>query len=189
MAKSPAQAGTAGSPATGEPVYLAIGLLRRPHGVRGDIIMDVLTDFPERIRPNTRVFIGEQHEPQTVARVRAHSKGLLIAFKGFDIPETVGRFRNMNVYVKTADRPALPEGEYYHHQLLGINVYDESNKMLGVLTDILYTGANDVFVVTNEGGRELLLPVIADVILNIDLETKAMRVHLLPGLVEGSEEA
>jgi 16S rRNA processing protein RimM len=157
--------------------------------VRGDIIMDVLTDFPERIRANTRVFIGEKYEPHTVARVRVHGKGLLIAFRGFDTPETVGRFRNMNVYVKAADRPALAEGEYYHHQLLGINVVDEAGQPLGILTDILYTGANDVFIVTDAKGKELLLPVIDDVIINVDLDTQIMRVHLLPGLVEGSEEA
>lgn len=188
MTRTPAQAGTAGSPATGEPVYLAIGSLRRPHGVHGEIIMDVLTDFPERIRPQTIVYVGEAHETQTVTRVRPHGKGLLLTFNGFDTPETVGRFRNLNVYVKTGDRPMLPEGEYYHHQILGINICDETGKPLGLLTDILYTGANDVFVVTNENGKEFLLPAIADVIVSIDLEAKMMRVHLLPGLVEGSEE-
>jgi len=189
MPRTPAQAGKAGSPATGEPVYLAVGFLRRPHGVQGEIIMDVLTDFPERIRPRAKVFVGEQHEPQTITRVRPHKQGLLISFKGFDTSDAIGRFRNMNVFVLTADRPAPAPGEYYHHQILGLNVFAESGVLLGVLTDILYTGANDVYIVTDVNGKELLLPAIPDVIVSIDVEARAIRVHLLPGLIEGAAEA
>jgi 16S rRNA processing protein RimM len=187
MPETPANAGKAGSPATGEPVYLAVGSLRRPHGLRGDIIMEVLTDFPERLRPNTKVFVGEKHEPLTIAHLRGYNKGLLLGFKGYDTPEAIGRFRNMNVYVLTADRPGLPEGQYYHYQILGLNVLDDSGKMLGTLTEILTTGANDVYVVSQDG-KELLVPAIEDVILDVDLDAKTIKVHLLPGLMEGGEE-
>ena len=79
-------------------------------------------------------------------------------------------------------RPSLPEGQYYQYELLGLNVVDEENHLLGILTEILETGANDVYVVTDEAGRELLLPAIPSVILDLQPESGFIRVHLLEGL-------
>jgi 16S rRNA processing protein RimM len=166
----------------GGPVYLAVGQLRRPHGVRGEILMTVLTDFPERIKPKKRLFVGDQYEPLVVSSLRDHADGMLISFHGFDTPEAVGRFRNQYVFVAAADVPPLPDGEYYHHQLIGLQVLSESDEHLGTLTEILETGANDVYVVTDDTGKEILLPAIPAVILDIDVERGQMRVHLLPGL-------
>jgi 16S rRNA processing protein RimM len=187
MPKPPARAGHSGSPSTGEPVYLAVGFLRRPHGVHGDILMEVYTDFPERLQAGTKVILGEKHVPASIKHIRSHNDGLLIGFEGFETPELVGQLRNLTVYVPTADRPALPEGRYYHHQLLGIRVVDDAKKELGTLTDIIETGANDVYVVTDEDGLALLLPAIQDVVLGVDLSAKTMTVHLIPGLVDLEE--
>jgi 16S rRNA processing protein RimM len=88
------------------------------------------------------------------------------------------------MYVSAADRPPLPEGEYYHHQLIGLRVMDDTGQFLGLISGILETGgANDVYVVTSQENRELLLPDIEDVVLSIDLKAGEMRVHLLPGLL------
>jgi 16S rRNA processing protein RimM len=83
----------------------------------------------------------------------------------------------------------LPEGEYYHHQVLGITVVDETDVVLGTLTEIIETGANDVYVVSDGGSpaREILIPAIKQVLLDVDLDKKTMRVHLLPGLVEDKD--
>ena len=81
----------------------------------------------------------------------------------------------------------LPEGEFYYHELLGLSVMDETGESLGKVTEIMQTGANDVYVVTNEAGHEILLPAIAEVILDVDLDSKIMKVHLLPGLVEDGD--
>lgn len=166
----------------GRPLYLAIGQLRRPHGVRGEMLMTILTDFPERIQAKKRLFVGEQHDPLVVRSLRNHAEGLLISFYGFDTPEAVGRFRNQYVFVEAAGLPPLPQGEYYHHQLIGLQVFSEDGQCLGRLTEILETGANDVYVVTDDAGGELLLPAIPEVILDVDVERSRMRVHLLPGL-------
>ena len=187
MPGSPAKAGKSGSPSKGEPVYLAVGLLRRPHGVQGEILMEVYTDFPERLKTGTTVFLGAKHKPANLRRTRQHNEGLLMSFDGVDTPESAGLLRNQLVYVKTADRPALAKGQYYHHQLLGITVFDDAGIPLGKLTEIIETGANDVFVVTSDNNQELLLPAIKDVILDVNVEEKAMRVHLLPGL-DGQED-
>jgi 16S rRNA processing protein RimM len=89
-----------------------------------------------------------------------------------DDPDAVGRYRNQYVYIQTETAPPLPEGYYYHHQLMEMAVVDEDGQTLGVLTDILETGANEVFVVTTPEGSELLLPLIEGVILNIDPEKR-----------------
>jgi len=107
-----------------------------------------------------------------------------LAFDGFTTPEQVGRFRNQILYIEVADAMELPEGEYYHHELLGLSVLDETGASLGRVTEIMQTGANDVYVVTDEAGKEILLPAIAEVILDVDLDTKIIKVHLLPGLLE-----
>jgi 16S rRNA processing protein RimM len=170
-----------GSP-DGEPVYLVVGFLRRPHGVRGEIIMDLHTDFPERLRNGRKLFVGEVHHPMTLARTRPHAKGMLVKFKGIETPEEVGELHNQWVYVKAADVPALPESQIYQHELFGFKVLDENDHPLGELVEIIKTGANDVYVVKDESGKEILLPAIPSVILNVDPDRRLMRVHLLEGL-------
>ena len=171
-----------GSP-KGESVYLAIGFLRRPHGVSGEIIMDLHTDFPERIKAGRKVYVGEKYETLTIDSARAHGNGMLIRLNGCDTPETAGRFRNQWVYVKSTEVPALPAGKVYKHELIGLTVMTDSGETLGVLNEILETGANDVYVVKKESGGEILLPAIPDVILGIDMGGRVIRVHLMDGLV------
>src|SRR5512138_3865336 len=106
---------TPGSP-DGEPVYLVVGFLRRAHGVHGEIIMDLHTDFPERLQSGRKLFIGEEHNPMTLADARAHAKGMLVKLRGVETPEEAGKFRNQWVYVRATDVPSLPEGKIYQHE-------------------------------------------------------------------------
>ena len=175
-----AKAKNTGSP-TGEPLYLSVGFLRRPHGVKGEIIMDLHTDFPERMKKGRKLLIGEGHKPMTLTNVRPHQTGLLVKFKDIDTPEDAGLFRNQWVYVLTQDVP-LPEGQHYKHELLGLKIEDENGNLLGELVEILETGANDVYVVRNDAGKETLLPNIPSVILDLDIDRGCLRVHLLEGL-------
>ena len=170
-----------GSP-DGEPVYLAVGFLRRPHGVRGEIIMDLHTDFPERLRSGRTLFVGEEFKPMSLSGARPHAKGMLVKFKGVETPEDAGQFRNQFVYVRASDVPSLPEGKIYQHELFGFEVLDDSGNSLGELVEIIETGANDVYVVRNESGKEILLPAIPSVVLETDTARRVMRVHLLEGL-------
>lgn len=179
---SPANAGS-GSP-TGESVFLTVGFIRRPHGLRGEMILDLHTDFPERLKPGTRVYVGEEHKPMTIASARPHATGMLIGLRGLTTPELAGQLRNTWVYVPAGDRPPLPEGKLYHHQILGMRVVTDEGRELGKLTDIISTGANDVYVVTGEDGKEILLPAIKDVILEYDVPRSEIKVHLLEGLLD-----
>ena len=181
---APVNPGQTGSPASGEPVYLSVGLLRRPHGLRGELLMEVLTDFPQRLRVGTRVFIGDNHAPMTIAAVRGHNDGLLVRFRGVDSPDTAGKYRAKLVFVSAEDRPPLPEGEFYYHEVIGLRVVNEADEELGTLAEILETGANEVYIVKRPDGRDLLLPAIEDVILKIDPAAGLVRVRLLPGLDE-----
>ncbi len=174
-----------GSPDVGGPEFLVVGKLHRPHGLRGDMLMSVWTDFPERLTAGVRLYVGEDRTPMQVRSLRQHGKGFLVAFEGYADREQAGSLRNQLVFVKAEDVPALEEGEYYLHQLLGLRVIDDANDaVLGTVAKIIETGgANDVFLVRAEDGTELLLPDIEPVVLDIDTEGGEMRVHLLPGLL------
>jgi 16S rRNA processing protein RimM len=160
----------------GEPEFLVVGKLRRPHGVKGEILMDVITDFPERLKRKKEVFIGENHEPLQIEHIRWNDQTMLILFKDVDF-EKAGRYRNQYVFVKSNNLPKLPDGIYYFHQLLGITVLNENDVLLGVLDEILETGANNVYVVKKPDGGEILFPAIDSVILEVNLEQKIMRVR------------
>ncbi|MFM8877310.1 MAG: ribosome maturation factor RimM [Anaerolineae bacterium] len=172
-----------GSP-KGESIYLAIGYLRRPHGVQGEIIMDLHTDFPDRIKSGRKVYIGEKYESFTIGSARVHANGLLIKLRGFDSPETAGHFRNQWVYVKSSEVPALPEGQHYKHEMIGLTVMTDDGNKLGILNEVLETGANDVYVVIKENGKEVLLPAIPDVVIELNMDDRVMTVHIIDGLIE-----
>jgi len=171
-----------GSP-DGEPVYLAVGFLRRPHGVHGEIIMDLHTDFPERLKPGRKLLVSEEYTLMVVDGIREHQKGVIIKFNGIDTPEEAGKLRNTWVYIKASDAPPLPKGQIYQYELIGFQVVDDNDNPLGELVEIIETGANNVYVVRDASGKEILLPAIPSVILELDTDRRLMRVHLLEGLI------
>jgi 16S rRNA processing protein RimM len=146
------------------------------------MIMDLHTDFPERFKSGRKVYLGPQHEAATLGSVRAHGENLLVKIRGYNTPESVGKYRNTWVYVKSSEVPPLPQGQVYKYELIGLDVIDDVGNSLGKLTEILETGANDVYVVRN-GQKEILLPAIPDVILKIDMQLQVMTVHLIDGLL------
>lgn len=150
--------------------------------------MDVLTDFPERLNPGVKVYIGPQHRSMILRSCRWHNQGLLVAFEEVPDRESVGGLRNQIVEVRADDRPVLPEGDYYHHQILGLQVITEVGSRLGFVKEILETGANDVYVIAQQDGPDILLPAISHVVLNIDLEKGEMRVRLMPGILPNSSQ-
>jgi 16S rRNA processing protein RimM len=173
----------AGSPDAGEPVFLVIGKLLHPHGVHGEILMDVLTDFPERIHVGVTVYVGEEHALHKILSRRVHRNALLITFGGYTNRDQIGVFRNQMVYVRADDRPDLPDGEYYHHQLLGLRVIDQLGAELGLITEILETGANDVLLVHPPAGKDILIPVIESTLLRVDMSGGFLQVQVMPGII------
>lgn len=171
----------AGSSAQNEPAYLLIGRLQKTHGIKGEIAMRVITQYPERIRVGKTVFLEDERKEVIISSIRWKNDLMLIGFEGFDNPEDAAKLTNLEVFSPTRNLPRLPKGQYYHHQLIGLKVWQEE-EYLGELIEILETGANDVYVIQAEGVEELLIPAIPDVIKNIDIEAGTMQVQLLEGL-------
>ncbi len=146
--------------------------------------MEVVTDFPERLVSGAVVYIGDKHEERKIKGSRPHQQGLILKLSGVDDPEAAGRLRAREVYVSSSDRPALPAGVYYHHEIIGFDVVDESDRRVGTLKEILQTGANDVYVVIRSDGGEALLPVIPGVVLGIERAERRIHVRLMPGLLD-----
>ncbi|HEY5157191.1 MAG TPA: ribosome maturation factor RimM [Anaerolineales bacterium] len=174
----------AGSPAAGGPAFLAVAKVRRPHGVHGELVVEIYTDFPERLQPGKTVYVSPENKQLTISSRRSHNEGLILGFEDITNPEEAGWYRNRILYILASDVHELQEGEFYFHDLLGLNVINESDMSLGTLTEIMETGANDVYIVTDLAGTELLIPAIPDVVLNVDLDAKTMKVRLLPGLMD-----
>jgi 16S rRNA processing protein RimM len=178
-----AQGDPTGSRGTGEPVFLAVGQLVRLHGLNGNLVLRICTDFPERLQKGVQVFLGEDHLPFEIEDVRWFKSDLLLRFRGVSTREAAERLKNLWVMVRVEDLPSLPDGEDYHHQLIGLAVITNDNQELGRVMEIIGTGANDVLIVRSENAKEILLPVIDDVLLNIDLGTRTIHVNLLPGTI------
>jgi 16S rRNA processing protein RimM len=167
-----------GSPENGEPVFLSIGKLRRSHGLNGDILMDVATHFPERIVKGKKIFVGEDHQEETIENVRTANKNIIIKLASVNSPEDVVPYRNQTVYISTDGLPELPDGEYYHHELIGLSVVTDNNEMVGVISEILETGANDVYIVKTPDNNEVLIPVVFEYVLEYLLDEGKIRVRL-----------
>lgn len=172
-----------GSAVFREPDFVLVAVLRRPHGLRGELQASIETDFPERFKPGAVFFLGEDHRPVTIRSVRPVDNGVLLAFKEFPDRASLEQVRNAPLFSRVQDSPPLPPGQFYRYQLLGLQVLTDSGEALGQLTQVLETGANDVYVVQSPTYGEVLLPAIADVVLETDIAAKRMRVHLLPGLL------
>jgi 16S rRNA processing protein RimM len=113
-----------------------------------------------------------------IVSVRWHIPAMLVRLAGCETPEDTAVYRNKTVFVRVDELPPLPEGEYYHHQLIGLSVLLETGESLGELEQILETGANDVYLVRRSDGSEMLLPAIEDVIVTVNLERKEIVVRL-----------
>ena len=167
-----------GSPQSGEPLSIAIGKIRRPHGVKGEVIFEPYPEYSFLLKKGKVILIGKKKEAYYIRSVRSMDQNFLISFDGLDDCDVVGHLRNQLVYLDPDDLQSLPEGKHYPHQVLGMNVVDEEGKTLGVLHEVLMTGANDVYVVTNGEEQEILLPAIDSVILSVDKKKRLITVRL-----------
>ena len=174
---------------TPEPRYLLVGRVSRPHGVRGELRVEIITDYPERLAQHAYFYLADPNSPDAVHRypvegLRFHQKVLLLKLTGCDDRDAADELRGMLVQIPIEEAVPLEEGEYYLFQLVGVRVDTEDGEWLGQVVDVIETGANDVYVVRGPRG-EALLPAVDDVILELDLKSKQMVVRLLPGLLAG----
>lgn len=162
-----------------EPQFLVIGKVLRPHGVRGELRLEVHSDHPAHLGEVETIYLGESRRAYRLEAFRMHRGVLLVTLSGIDDRDKADALREALVAVKLKDAVPLKPGEYYHHQILGLAVVTDAGEALGSVAEIIQTGANDVYVVRGPGG-EVLLPAIQSVILKI--EPPQMVVHLPEGL-------
>ena len=165
--------------------YLAIGRVTRAHGIRGEISVSVLTDFPERFETTEWIYLGTELEatPYRLEAARWHKQNVLLTLAGVTNRTQAEQLRGQFVQIPVEEATPLPEGSYYLYQLIGLQVITEAGQVLGVVYDILETGANDVYLVKDEAeGAEILIPAIPDVVKSIDLEAGHIIVELIAGL-------
>ncbi|MEJ2748989.1 MAG: ribosome maturation factor RimM [Anaerolineae bacterium] len=167
---------------SGEPSFLIIGRIQKPHGVRGEVRVVAHTGYPERFTWLETVYVGETDpQPVAVEGARFHGELVLLKLAGYDSREAVQGLRGQWLQVPESEAVPLEEGEYYLYQLEGLQVFTDVGEDLGELVQVMETGANNVFIVRGESG-ELLLPDTDEVVQEIDFENGRMTVHLLAGL-------
>lgn len=163
-----------GSPRPGEPAFLVVGKMRRAHGVMGEIPLEIYTQMLELLEPGSTVFVGEEHRRYTIEKTRWKNELLLIKFREIQDRTAASELTNELAYVRSSQLPALPAGEFYYHEIIGLNVYEPDGHYLGVLVQILETGANDVYLIQNDENEEVLIPATEEMILEIDPKNSKM---------------
>lgn len=166
--------------------YMAVGLLTSAHGLRGEIKVELHTDFPERFAPGVELYLGEQLEKVTIQSARPHQGQVLLQFQGLESREDADTLRGLWAFIPDEQAVELEEDTYFVHDIIGLSVQTADGQLLGTVEDVLFTGANDVYIVktADEPSREILLPAIGDVIKQVDLAQGIMVVELLPGLID-----
>jgi 16S rRNA processing protein RimM len=165
---------------------LTVGQVVGAHGVRGELKVEIMSDDPQRFARLRRVFVGPDDRDPVACRVestRLHGGHVLVKLEGCDDRSAALAQRGTLLFVPLAEAIPLAEDEYYEHQIVGLEVWTAAGEFLGKVVDILYTRANEVYVVQEEGTRrEILLPAIEEVVQSIDLDAGRLVVHLIEGL-------
>lgn len=145
--------------------------------------MKIITAYPERLPQIETLYLGAEYHPYSIKRMRRHMDGMIIQLEGVSDRNKAETLRGMFVHIHIDDAVPLEKGEYYLFQIEGMRVVADTGQELGRLTDLIETGANDVYVVTTPDDREILLPAIPEVIERVDTIAGVMTVHLLEGLI------
>lgn len=163
--------------------YLEAGKIVTTHGIKGEIKIMPYTDYPELLCEFDRLFLGKNHEEINVERSRVFKNMVIAKLEGYDTPEVAEKLRNKILYMHRDDLE-LDEDTYFIQDLIGIEVSDaDSGFVYGKITDVMQTGANDVYVVQGKN-REYLVPAIPEVVITTDIDENTMTIRPLEGLFE-----
>ena len=165
---------------------LRVGVITSTHGVRGEVKVFPTTDDMNRFKKLKSVILdtGKEHKTLNIEGVKFFKNMVILKFKGFDNINDVEMWRQKDLLITRDQAVKLSPDENFIVDLIGLTVMTDAGEKLGVMQDVLQTGANDVYIVKMESGKEVLLPAIKDCILNVDLEKGEMLVHVLDGLLD-----
>ncbi|MBI5017406.1 MAG: 16S rRNA processing protein RimM [Deltaproteobacteria bacterium] len=167
---------------------VAVGRVGRPHGIRGEVRIEVGDGLSEGLARYSRLYLGRSGradaadaEPVTIDAWRTHGRFLLVRFEGVQTPDEAARLTSSTLYVERGEMPPLEPDEYYHADLLGCAVRDEAGEWLGSAEDVFATGAHDVLVIRSPDG-EWMLPLTAETLVSLNLEASEIQVRVPEGL-------
>ncbi|MFG6367401.1 MAG: ribosome maturation factor RimM [Lachnospiraceae bacterium] len=165
---------------------LQVGVITQPHGVRGEVKVFPTTNDVKRFKKLKEVVLdtGKERITLEIEGVKFFKQFVILKFKGFDNINEVEKYRGKSLLVTRENAVKLGRNEYFIADLIDMAVYDEYEQYLGVLTNVIETGANDVYEVKFEDGREVLFPAIKQCILDVDMESRKMKVHIMDGLLD-----
>ena len=163
-----------------ETEYVTIGQILAPWGIKGKLKVEVVTDFPQRFTPGSKIYINQQ--PMTIDSTEWHKGKAIIKLSTIDSIEDAQRLRGQPIEIHHSQLQPLPEGQYYHFQLIGLEVYTTQGELLGNITEILTAESNDIYVVSGDRG-DILIPAIEDVVKSIDLNKGRITIEPIEGLL------
>ena len=165
---------------------LRVGVISSTHGVRGEVKVYPTTHDENRFKKLKKVVLdtGREYIDLEISGVKFFKNQVILKFKGIDNINDIEKYKGKDLLVHREDAVKLEENENYVADLINLKVVTDEGQVLGCLTEVMETGANDVYVVETEDGKELLLPAIRDCILDVDLDEEVMTVHILPGLFD-----
>ena len=169
--------------------WFNVGKIVNTHGMKGEVRVISQTDFAEEryeVGNKLHIFLPEQQKPVLVEITghRVHKNFDLLTFEGYYNVGQVVQFKGGTLKVSEDERGDLKEDEYYYQDIIGCHVFTEDEEALGVIKEVLSTGANDVWVVSKEGKRDVLIPYIESVVKVVDIKAKKVVIHVLEGLLD-----
>lgn len=166
--------------------FLRVGVISSTHGIRGEVKVYPTTDDPERFLDLDEVILdtGREHKILEIEGVKFFKNQVILKFKGYDSINDIEKYLKKDLLVDREHAVELGENENFIADLIDMEVVTDEGKVLGTLTDVIETGANDVYAVKTPEGKEILLPAIRDCILDVNVDEKRMTVHVMEGLLD-----
>lgn len=163
-----------------------IGVITSTHGLKGEVKVFPTTDDPARFKKLKKCFIRTKSGDVPVEKksCKFFKNMVILSFSEFNDINEIEKYKGCELYVTREDAVPLEEDEFYIADVIDAEVFEDNGKKLGTLVDVMQTGANDVFVVKMANGKEVLLPVIKDCVLDINAEEKKIVVHMMNGLLD-----
>lgn len=165
---------------------LQVGILSSTHGVRGEIKVFPTTDDVKRFKKNKEYILGTKNGTMDVRveSVKFFKQFVILKFEGIDTLDDILVYKGCSLYVNRAHAVKLQKDEYFIADLIGVEVFDEDDNYIGKLTDVLETGANDVYEITTEDDKVYLFPAIKECIKKVDMDNRKITAYVMPGLME-----
>lgn len=165
---------------------LQVGVISSTHGIRGEVKVFPTTDDPGRFKKLKNVILdtGREQKNLEIAGVKFFKQFVILKFKGIDNINDIEKYKGKSLYVTRENAVRLKKDEYFIADLVDMQVVLEDGTLFGVLTDVMKTGANDVYCIQTQEHGEVLIPAIGECILNVDVEGQKMTIHLMPGLLD-----